>query len=390
MGNEKETFRLAEILVKSYREELLPEEREMLDRWLQESGHNRELYNLYATESFLKQKIKESSEIDWEADYTSFIRKYPLRRNILYSKWMRYAAFFVLPLALGIIIWSVVSMKMDQPLSKSVDNNTKTGPVLILAGGQKILLTDSVRMEEIDGTLVAGENGGLTYERKDSTAGNEDLIYNKLEIPRGAEYFLTLADGTKIWLNSESVLRYPVNFTGEKREVFIEGEAFFKVTRDSLHPFIVHAANTQIEVLGTEFNVRNYKDEQHVATTLVEGSVCLTSEKGNHQAILKPGEQGNTDLTTGDIVTGKVDLYLYTAWKDARFVFRNTRMEELLNTLSRWYDLEVFYQNNAVKDICFTGDMTRMADFRQLLNIIEANERVRFTIHNRVITVSLK
>lgn len=281
-------------------------------------------------------------------------------------------------------------MKMDQPLSKSVDNNTKTGPVLILAGGQKILLTDSVRMEEIDGTLVAGENGGLTYERKDSTAGNEDLIYNKLEIPRGAEYFLTLADGTKIWLNSESVLRYPVNFTGEKREVFIEGEAFFKVTRDSLHPFIVHAANTQIEVLGTEFNVRNYKDEQHVATTLVEGSVCLTSEKGNHQAILKPGEQGNTDLTTGDIVTGKVDLYLYTAWKDARFVFRNTRMEELLNTLSRWYDLEVFYQNNAVKDICFTGDMTRMADFRQLLNIIEANERVRFTIHNRVITVSLK
>ena len=391
MKNEKNTFRLAEIIVRSFRTELTPEEQAVLDAWLSEDKHHEVLYKRYAGEEFLKQKQAEVREMDWQKDYLHFIKKYPLpRRTLHFSRWTKYAALFILPLALGIFLWLQYAVQ-PAVLTAEVVPVEKAKPVLTLAGGQKIVLTDSVRMQETDGTLVAGETGVLSYQREHVTGDSvRQTLYNRLEIPRGAEYFLTLADGTKIWLNSESEIRYPVNFSGSKREVYLIGEAFFKVAEDQNHPFVVHAQETQIEVLGTEFNVRNYADESHVATTLVNGSVRLTDIKTTQKIILKPGEQGCIDKTTGIPDVRDVDTYLYTAWKDSRFVFRNTRMEDLLNTLVRWYDLEIFYQNNSVKDICFTGDMTRMGDFRRILSIIESNERVRFMIDDRTVIVSLK
>lgn len=393
MKTEKDTFRLARILVKSFEEELTREEQEILDQWLDEKEQHRELYRHYHSDAFLVQKLKAGSEINWPQDYKDFIQKHIARHSKRYLRqWLRYAAIFILPLSLAIGWWLLPSLQTEDKPAIASAVTEKSKPILTLAGGQKISLNNNVDVAETDGTRVAGENGQLVYKKSsgDSIVHSESPIYNRLEIPRGAEYFLTLTDGTKIWLNSETVIRYPVNFTGEKREVYLEGEAFFKVAKNTERPFIVHTTCTQIEVLGTEFNVRNYNNEFQIATTLVNGSVRLTSQIENNRVILKPGEQGNIDKLTGTLNVEKVDPYLYTAWKDARFVFRNTRMEELLNTLARWYDLQIFYQNNAVKDICFTGDMTRMEDFRQILNIIENNERVGFTVRNRTITVFLK
>lgn len=393
MKTEKDTFRLARILVKSFEEELTREEQEILDQWLDEKEQHRELYRHYHSDAFLVQKLKAGSEINWQQDYKDFIQKHIARHSKRYLRqWLRYAAIFILPLSLAIGWWLLPSLQTEDRPAIASAVTEKSKPILTLAGGQKISLNNNVDVAETDGTRVAGENGQLVYKKSsgDSIVHSKSPIYNRLEIPRGAEYFLTLTDGTKIWLNSETVIRYPVNFTGEKREVYLEGEAFFKVAKNTERPFIVHTTCTQIEVLGTEFNVRNYNNEFQIATTLVNGSVRLTSEIENNRVILKPGEQGNIDKLTGTLNVEKVDPYLYTTWKDARFVFRNTRMEELLNTLARWYDLQIFYQNNAVKDICFTGDMTRMEDFRQILNIIENNERVGFTVRNRTITVFLK
>lgn len=392
MRTEKDTFHLAQILVKSLKESLTAEEQEILDQWLAEDQDHLNLYEHYASDDFVKQKLKSASGIAWREDYESFMKRYAfLRRQNKWRERIKYAAIFLLPLSLALALWlkapvQPVELAVQAPV---VENNK---PVLTLAGGERIILTDSLKVSETDGTWVAGENGELVYTKQaeDTMVAPQTLLYNRLEVPRGAEYFLTLADGSKIWLNSETVIRYPVNFTGEKREVYLEGEAFFKVAKDPERPFVVHAAETQVEVLGTEFNVRNYSDELEVATTLVNGRVRLTTEKENRQVILEPGEQGSIDKATGKMGVQTVDAYLFTAWKDARFVFRNTRMEDLLNTLSRWYDLTIFYQNNAVKDIRFTGDMARMVDFRQLLGIIEANERIQFSIRDRVVTVSLK
>lgn len=392
MRTEKDTFHLAQILVKSLKESLTAEEQEILDQWLAEDQDHLNLYEHYASDDFVKQKLKSASGIAWREDYESFMKRYAfLRRQNKWRERIKYAAIFLLPLSLALALWLKAPV---QPVELAVQAPVveKSKPVLTLAGGERIILTDSLKVSETDGTWVAGENGELVYTKQaeDTMVTSQTLLYNRLEVPRGAEYFLTLADGSKIWLNSETVIRYPVNFTGEKREVYLEGEAFFKVAKDPERPFVVHAAETQVEVLGTEFNVRNYSDELEVATTLVNGRVRLTTEKENRQVILEPGEQGSIDKATGKMGVQTVDAYLFTAWKDARFVFRNTRMEDLLNTLSRWYDLTIFYQNNAVKDIRFTGDMARMVDFRQLLGIIEANERIQFSIRDRVVTVSLK
>lgn len=393
MKSEKETLRLAEILVRSFREELTSEERAVLDSWLAEDEHHQILYEQYAGEKFLKEKTDNAMRIDWQYDYQNFIQKYPqLYRPIHWVRWMKYAAIFILPIALCIFWWINDSGDRLVVQTAEIAPIEKAKPILTLAGGQKMVLTNRINFRETDGTLVAGEIGGLSYkqENTENSEMQQDAIFNNLEIPRGAEYFLLLADGTKIWLNSESVIRYPVNFTGANREVYMEGEAFFEVAKDSLRPFVVYAADARIEVLGTEFNVRNYREEEDVATTLVKGSVRLTCGKNENQIVLKPGEQGNVSRGNGALAVHNVDTYFYTAWKDARFVFRSTRMEELLSTLARWYDLQIFYQNDAVKDICFTGDMERMADFHQLLNIIEGNDLVRFVINERTVTVSLK
>lgn len=387
MGNEKNIFRLAKIIVKSFREELLAEEQEILDHWLQEKEVNSQLYRRYAEEDFLKQKSQEAANIDWQQDYQNFLRKHEIKQQrVLNREWIRYAAIIFILFTVGSLFWLQPTNQPEEEIVIPTKTMQHPQVMLTLAGGKSIAVSDSTQLEEIDGTVVSGQTGQLTY-KTEKTTEPEELIYHKLEIPRGAEYLLTLADGSQVWLNSESMIHYPVQFNSEKREVYIEGEAFFKVAHDTVHPFVVHTGNTRIEVLGTEFNVRNYLDEMEIATTLVKGSVRLISEKNNQEIILKPNEQGNIDKENGNLTSQKVNVYLYTAWKDARFVFRNTRMEDLLTILARWYDLEIFYQNNIVKDICFTGDMPRMANFQQLLNIIESNERVSFIIKDRTITV---
>lgn len=393
MEKGEKIFRLAEIIAKSFREKLSEEERTLLEKWLAVSENNRKQYTRYRSEAFLQRKRQEHAAIDWQTDYRSFIAKHQLnKQSISLRTLFKYAAIWLLPLVAGIMLWQWNLSKQELPVARNQPSvHIGAAPILTLANGQKIMLTDSIGKNAISGADLNPERNTLTYLPTTDSVSPEKVsepVYNRLEIPRGAEYFLTLSDGTKIWLNSETVLRYPESFLGRQREVFVEGEAYFQVKHDPLHPFIVHAAQSRIEVLGTEFNVRTYRDETAIATTLVEGSVSMTSETQN--VILRPGQQGCVTQTDGQLTVRKVDTYLYTAWKDSRFVFRNARMEDLLNTLARWYDLTIFYQNSETKAIRFTGDMSRMDNFQQLLNIIENNERVRFTVNNRTVTVSLK
>lgn len=393
MEKEKKIFRLAEIIGKSFREELSEEERMLLEKWLAVSENNRKQYARYQSETFLQRKRQEYAAIDWQSDYRNFLAKHqPSKRRKSLRTMLKYAAIWLLPLIGGITLWQWNHSGQDLTVVQNQPaGHIGTAPILTLANGKKIILTDSIGQNAISGADLNPERNTLTYLPATDSVIPEKVsepIYNQLEIPRGAEYFLTLSDGTKIWLNSETVLRYPEAFQNKQREVFIEGEAYFQVKHDSLHPFIVYAAQSRIEVLGTEFNVRSYRNETAIATTLVQGSVSLISETQN--LILHPGEQGCVTKADGQLTVREVDTYLYTAWKDSRFVFRNTRMEDLLNTLVRWYDLTIFYQNSDIKNIRFSGDMSRMDNFQQLLNIIENNERVRFTVNNRTVTVSLK
>ena len=391
---ENNIFQLARIIAASLRGKANDEEQRTLREWLSVSTRNKKIYDGFKDGKRLEQKIVESRQINWEKDYQQFITKRQrTRKNRRIKTIIRYAAILTLPLvAAGIFLLQ----KNDRQAIVSISEVIKPGEhkaVLITGGGERITLSDSTLspIQEQNGMIVNVMNNKVFYTLpEDSLCTQESPIFNTLQIPRGGEYFLTLADGTEVWLNAETEIRYPVQFTGNKRVVYLDGEAYFTVAPDKKKPFTVVSTHASVSVLGTQFNFRASPDEQDVQTTLVSGSVIMQSEKYKQQIKLVPGEQGVLEKRSANLTKQEVNTYLYTAWKDGRFAFRDARLEDLFNILARWYDLSVFYQSPEAKDIRFTGDLNKTDDFKSILKIIEQNERVTFTVNQRTVFIQAK
>lgn len=269
-----------------------------------------------------------------------------------------------------------------------VDNNIKIG-------------TDKATLTREDGTTVILEKGKsfstqnvvsngeqLTYTNDENSVAA--VAYNYLTIPRGGQFFLKLSDGTKVWLNSESKVKYPVTFPKHKtREIeLVYGEAYFEVSPSTLHDgakFKVNNASQSIEVVGTEFNVKAYKDDNGITTSLVEGKVNV---KNNfNEKYLKPGEASYLNLESGKITTEKVDIQNAIAWKNGYFMFSNESLENMTTNLSRWYNVVFVFENEKKKHIRFTGVLNRYDDINKLLKKIEKTDEVSFKIEKNQITI---
>ena len=391
---EKNIFQLARIIAASLKGNANDEEQRTLREWLSVSTRNKKIYDEFKDGKRLEQKIVESQQINWKNDYQHFITKRQrTRKNRRMKTIIRYAAILTLPIvAAGIFLLQ----KNDRQTIVSISEVIKPGEhkaVLITGGGERITLSDSTLspIQEQNGMIVNVTNNKVSYILpEDSLCTQGSPIFNTLQIPRGGEYFLTLADGTEVWLNAETEIRYPVQFTGDKRVVYLDGEAYFTVAPDKNKPFTVVSTHASVSVLGTQFNFRAYPDERDVQTTLVSGSVIMQSEKYKQQIKLVPGEQGVLEKKSAKLMKQEVNTYLYTAWKDGRFAFRDARLEDLFNILARWYDLSVFYQSPEAKDIRFTGDLNKTDDFKSILKIIEQNERVIFTVNQRTVFIQAK
>ena len=390
---EKNIFRLSRAITNSLRGVASEKERGTLEQWLAASKKNREIYEGFKQGSYLEQKLSDYNAVNRLGDYERFITTRRKRTGFSIKTFVRYAAILILPLGLALVL--LLREKQPEPviaISEVITPGSHKA-ILTMGGGERIVLSDSTftPLQEQNGMIVKIQNSKVSYLTPTDTLISETTpIYNTLQVPRGGEYFLTLSDGTQVWLNAESEIRYPVRFTGSKREIFLEGEAFLTVTPNKEKPFVVVSSKASVTVLGTEFNFRAYPDEENVQTTLVEGSVIMQSARYKQQIRLIPGEQGTLEIETGKLYKQEVNTYLYTAWKDGRFAFRNTRLEELFNILSRWYDLHVFYLNPEAKDIRFTGDINKTEDFNAILKIIENNERVIFNVNKRTVSVQLK
>ena len=391
---EKNIFQLARIIAASLKGNANDEEQRTLREWLSVSTRNKKIYDEFKDGKRLEQKIVESQQINWKNDYQHFITKRQrTRKNRRMKTIIRYAAILTLPIvAAGIFLLQ----KNDRQTIVSISEVIKPGEhkaVLITGGGERITLSDSTLspIQEQNGMIVNVTNNKVSYILpEDSLCTQGSPIFNTLQIPRGGEYFLTLADGTEVWLNAETEIRYPVQFTGDKRVVYLDGEAYFTVAPDKNKPLTVVSTHASVSVLGTQFNFRAYPDERDVQTTLVSGSVIMQSEKYKQQIKLVPGEQGVLEKNSAKLMKQEVNTYLYTAWKDGRFAFRDARLEDLFNILARWYDLSVFYQSPEAKDIRFTGDLNKTDDFKSILKIIEQNERVIFTVNQRTVFIQAK
>jgi ferric-dicitrate binding protein FerR (iron transport regulator) len=257
----------------------------------------------------------------------------------------------------------------------------KNGAILTLANGQKVML-------ELTGAgTIAQQNGARLNKTNDSSlvynangkTGVTNIAYNTLETPRGRQYSVVLPDGTKIWLNAASSIKYPTSFTALKeRKVFLTGEAYFEVAKDKKHPFKVITSTQEVRVLGTHFNVNSYADEQAVNTNLFEGSVKI-----NEFTILKPGQQAN--LYRSGKVSVSPGSANAIAWKDGKFSFDDTSMEEILKQLSRWYDVEIVYPNGIPQET-FSGYIDRKLNAADALDILKYT-KVDFKIEGKKIIV---
>lgn len=263
----------------------------------------------------------------------------------------------------------------------------KNEAVLTLDNGEKVVL-DSARI----GTLAKKGNvsvkktkdGQLVYQVEEgkASATNGPVAYNTISTPRGGQYQVILPDGSKIWLNAASSLKFPTAFTGSQRDVELTGEAYFEVAKNPSKPFMVNVNALKVKVLGTHFNINAYADEDDIKTTLLEGLVQLTS--GNNHNLLKPDEQG---IVKGDnIQVVEVDAQRAVAWKNGFFDFNRASIRDIMKQLSRWYNIEVVY-NGKVSDDEFMGRIERNVKLSQVLHVLELSH-VHFKVEDKKITVS--
>ena len=258
---------------------------------------------------------------------------------------------------------------------------------LILSTGERVVLNQQcVSIEGVNETGIQNDSvTGLNYTT--AKVQGEGMIYNTMRIPVGGFYQLALSDGSKVWLNSMTELRFPVAFTGEERKVYLTGEAYFEVAPNSKHPFIVVTEEgMEVKVYGTEFNMNTY---QHgvVQTVLVSGKVGIRVNATGKEVMLAPRQMAEYSEKTGMVRVEDTDPYRYIAWKDGEFVFERETIEEIMERLGRWYDVKVFYENESLKQKRFTGVISRYEDIEQVLRLIEGPATLRFEVKGNVVTV---
>jgi len=258
---------------------------------------------------------------------------------------------------------------------------------LKLADGTVHDLTPSQHIILKEGAAeIKSEGSKLQYDAQKEIPA--EIKYNTLTIPRGGEFFLQLADGTKVWLNSETSLRYPAQFGPNERRVELTGEAYFEVAHNENSPFIVESRGQTVTDIGTEFNISAYTENPIVTTTLVQGSIAMYANTSPAKVLtLEVNEQGAVNRENGKISKRIVGTYQYIAWKSGRFVFENQPLSQIMETLARWYNVDVVFSQEALKNFHFTGDLKRYTDFGEVIKLIGKTNEVNFLVEDKKITI---
>lgn len=294
------------------------------------------------------------------------------------------AAGIVLLLGIGGSLWLQQVAVDPLTISETIQAGRKKA-ILTLADGSVWNIGDSAMLISTAAENIRIDSLGLSLQHQNTMENcGDERFFHCLTVPRGGEFSMTLEDGTRVWLNAESEIHFPSQFAGKQRRVQLFGEAYFEVAKDSLHPFIVELGDSKIKVLGTSFNVRSYTDEQQIVTTLVEGSVSF--ENARERIVLQPGEQSILD-GNGRIQKREVDVYPFVAWKEGLFIFRRQRLEDIMNMVSRWYNVDVRFEDEDSKNISLSGGMRRYDGFEALVEMIETMGRIEYEIKDNTIFI---
>ena len=269
--------------------------------------------------------------------------------------------------------------------------NKSAGPeVRFSRSSGEVYRADTLQELTLDHLVIEGNSRQMVIRAKAESKDTPPEM-NMIEVPVGAEYSLILADGSRVLLNAETTFRFPDDFTGQSgREVYLNGEAYFEVSSDSLRPFIVHTGQAYVKVLGTSFNVMAYPSREVQQTTLVRGRVCMGETRTGKEVELWPGMQAAYHKTSGEIEKKRVEVSYYTAWKEGLFAFREQRLEEVMETLSRWYGFVYFFQNSDARDYIYTGKVPRHKELREVLENFRLTGELDFKVNGNTVIVRTK
>ncbi len=299
--------------------------------------------------------------------------------------------------AIIILMFSIGYYYMTKPVPGKVTNVTsniaknkkddvapgKNVAVLTLSDGSSIILdsTKNGTLATQGNTKILKLNGILSYNNMQKK--NASVLYNTISTPRGGQYQLMLSDGSKVWLNAASSLRFPAAFAGKERKVELLGEAYFEVAKNASMPFKVKVNGMEVEVLGTHFNINSYDNESTVRTTLLEGSVKIN--KNNSSSFLKPGQQAQMNKSGEIKIINNVDVEEAIAWKEGKFQFDKADIHDVMRQLARWYDVEVEYKGAISSH--FGGTISRDVNLSQVLNMLQLTGEVKFQIKDKNVVV---
>lgn len=374
--NNRHIVYIATLIRKSISGEITLEERKQLEDWLNESAHHRELFEKYNNPAFLSSVDLEKDMKESQEAYQDFMKRLKSTNTAHRFAWNKYVAAAVLIAFVSVAAITVYlynggeshsATELAAVSDRQVDAVTadSTNILLITASGEKIPVQNSQKMLSVSsGSIKIGEES--IEDRAQTKTPDSEVVYNTLKILRGKRFKMQLSDGTLVWLNADSEITFPSSFDGKERKVLAKGELFFDVTEDKAKPFIVETPTGKIRVLGTAFNVHCYKDEVTM-TTLVRGKIAYSL--GEDSVILTPGQQ--CVVEDNRLSVREVDTYDYVSWIDEVLVFKDKELDEIMNSLSRLYDVDIYYENPELKRLPFTGSFKQYENLDKIVRMIE-------------------
>lgn len=359
------------------------EEKAEVDAWAQSSEEKGRFVEdakaFYAKDMLREDDVAERVEKMWKR--MPFPRK--RRRVATYWRWVSVAACVVA--VAGMFLWKQLydGRELISELPRQMAQSHAVQLILPDGSTHEIVATESSSMQ-IPGFDVDKKRMVQRHISMTDTITTPVLAYNEIIVPRGAEYFLTLADGTTVVLNSETRLRFPNSFAGKERKIYLSGEAYFHVTRDENHPFFVEFEGGKVRVLGTQFNVKAYRGHNAFAT-LESGRVEVSS--GQHSVVLQPGELCEIMTSDHHLAVSAADMMSVLAWKNGEFVFKNASWDQVMSELARWYDAEIVYDSTEMQGMKFHIYMDRAKTLEEALQVISKMGEIAYTVEGRKVII---
>ncbi len=389
----QEEFDIANLIARFIARNITDKELIDLKLWKEASQENNSLFEKLIRPEHYDRFQWMASQYDAQEAWNTFQKRLLVQKKwkyySIFTRWYYYAAILLLPL---LVVYFIRQQSVQDNCLMSIENKetvTTITPgsskaILTMADGLQVDLDQSEAFElEEKGAKINKDSSVLKYE---SATSIQEEVYNQLYVPKGGEYSLVLNEGTKVYLNAMTTLRFPVHFTGNERRVELQGEAYFEVS-PSDKPFIVQTKETTVEVLGTTFNISSYTQDEFTRTTLVSGRVKVSLNGSNESVFIAPSQQAAFNHKTGRLSVLEVDISSDIAWKNGLFYFKDWRLEDIMTCLSRWYDFDITYSDKEIMNYRFGCKFDRYGKITPILELLEKTNKISAKVNGKTIVL---